>query len=140
MEIMLVKEFDFAAAHSLPDHPGKCQNLHGHTYKLQIGVRGKVDPKNGMVVDFGDLKEMVEEKIVEKLDHRHLNTVGCRKDDCDEDLQSFPRELPTAEMMVEWIVDVLGEYLMDEWEGLVTLCFVRLYETPTSYAEWRGTF
>jgi 6-pyruvoyltetrahydropterin/6-carboxytetrahydropterin synthase len=143
MEITVVKEFSFAASHFLPNHPGKCQNLHGHTYKLQVGVRGKVDPETGMVVDFGDLKEMVEGKIIEKLDHRHLNAVGCRKDDCDEDLQSFPRELPTAEMMVEWIIDVLGEYLMTEWEDLVKLCFVRLYEsplTPVAYAEWRGVF
>lgn len=144
MEITVVKEFSFAASHFLPNHPGKCQNLHGHTYKLQVGVRGKVDPETGMVVDFGKLKDLVEKTIIEKLDHAYLNEMGWReKDDADEILQGFPSGLPTAELMTEWIVRVLGGYLMTEWEDLVKLCFVRLYENPISpiaYAEWRGTF
>ena len=144
MEITVVKEFSFAASHFLPNHPGKCQNLHGHTYKLQVGVRGKVDPETGMVVDFGKLKNLVEKTIIEKLDHGYLNTMGGRaKDKGDKDLQTFPHNLPTAELMVEWIVRTLGEYLLNEWEDLVILCFVRLYEspiTPVAYAEWRGVF
>jgi 6-pyruvoyltetrahydropterin/6-carboxytetrahydropterin synthase len=135
LEITVVKEFTFEASHYLPDHPGKCKNLHGHTYKLQVGVKGEVDPKTGMVVDFGRLKELVDSIIVEKLDHYHLNSLSF----IHSDLQDFPSRLPTAEQMVKWIVLTLNSYFLDEWEGLVLLSFVRLYETPTSYAEWRAT-
>ncbi len=137
MEITVVKEFTFDAAHYLPNHPGKCKNLHGHTYKLQIGVKGEIDPKTGMVVDFGRLKELVDSIIVEKLDHHHLNSL---LDLTGPDLQNFPNLNPTAEQMVRWVVLILNSYFLKEWEGLVALNFVRLYETPTSYAEWRGVF
>ena len=137
MEITVVKELEFAASHYLPNHPGKCRNLHGHTYTLQVGVRGKVDEETGMVVDFGDLKMFVTDTIINHLDHSHLNEVSIYGDD---GLPEFPRKTPTAEAMTQWIVKILNHYLFKKWEGLVALCFVRLYETPTSYAEWKGTF
>lgn len=125
MEITVVKEFTFDAAHQLPNHPGKCKNVHGHTYRMQIGIKGAVDPNTGMVVDFAEAKELVNKIIIDKLDHCYLN-------------EQLPYYSPTAENMVTWIVEKLFDLFAVEWEGLVRLCFVRLYETPTSYAEWRG--
>ena len=134
MEITVVKEFTFDAAHRLPNHPGKCRSLHGHTYRLQVGVKGHVDPETGMVVDFGDLKSVIERTIINALDHSYLNEIETDKDY----LTSFPRLVPTSESMVEWLVKELGGFFQNQWEGLVVLQLVRLYETPTSYAEWRA--
>lgn len=133
MEITVVKEFTFDAAHYLPNHPGKCQNTHGHTYRLQVGFTGPVDLETGMVVDFGELKKTIEKIIVEKLDHTYLNLINDEK----TVIPNFPCQLPTAENMVLWITLELGKTAMAQQEGLVELSFVRLYETPTSYAEWR---
>ena len=132
MEITVVKEFTFDAAHKLPGHPGKCKNLHGHTYRLQVGVKGPIDPEAGMVVDFATVKEIVESTIVNALDHSYLNEMDRAEDDL------FPKQNPTAELMVAWMVRALANFFNEQWEGIVKLALVRLYETPTSYAEWRA--
>lgn len=127
MKIEVVKEFSFDAAHCLPEHSGKCKNLHGHTYKLMVGIAAPSSSLNfnkGMVVDFGDLKKIVNESVVNKLDHSFLNNIYENE---------FPRNCPTAENMVVWIVKEIKEKL-----GRGELSLVRLYETPTSYAEWRN--
>ena len=134
MEITVVKEFTFDAAHYLPNHPGKCQNTHGHTYRLQVGFKGPVDLETGMVVDFGELKKTVEKNIVEKVDHTYLNLINDEK----TVIPNFPCQLPTAENMVIWIVRELKRTLKIVHDDLVKLSLVRLYETPTSYAEWRA--
>jgi len=59
-EVLVVREFRFDAAHYLPGYKGLCSNLHGHTFYLQIGVRGEIDLASGMVVDFNSLKKFVE--------------------------------------------------------------------------------
>ena len=134
MEITVIKEFTFDAAHKLPSHPGKCKNLHGHTYRLQVGAKGPIDPETGMVVDFATVKEIVESTIVNALDHGYLNEM-----DRDEDyFNDFPKWNPTAELMVAWMVLALTNFFNEQWEGIVKLALVRLYETPTSYAEWRA--
>lgn len=136
--ITIVKEFTFDAAHQLPNYNGKCSNLHGHTYKLQVGITGKVI--DGMVFDFAELKNFVKDDIIEFLDHKYLNELSQDK---------FPHRNPTAENMVMWISKVLMETLeaMKEKSGFrygtkmnpaIKLDFVRLWETPTSYAEWRA--
>ena len=91
-----------------------------------------------MIVDFADLKEMVDESIIEHLDHKLLNSVGSFVGD-SEPLKSFPNRMPTAEMMVSWIATTLYNLFLQIWEGKIQLHLVRLYETPTSYAEWRAT-
>jgi 6-pyruvoyltetrahydropterin/6-carboxytetrahydropterin synthase len=92
---------------------------------MQIGIKGVANPHTGMVVDFSEVKELVNQKIINKLDHSYLN-------------DQLPYESPTAENMVIWIIERLYDLFAIEWEGKARLSFVRLYETPTSYAEWRG--
>lgn len=123
MEIEVVKEFEFAAAHFLPDYNGECKKMHGHNYLLQLGVKGKVDEKTGMVLDFATLKKVGDGLIIDILDHKLLNVV---KD------HSFPCEKPTAENMVIWIKN-----LVTQTGFLPDISFIRLYETPHNYAEWR---
>ena len=126
--ITVVKEFTFDAAHYLPNYDGPCSNLHGHTYKLQVGIKGEID-ESGMVMDFKKLKEMVQ-SYVNALDHSYLNELEGRE------FGAFPAKMPTAEKMVEWFVRHVSSDLAYADTSL-RLDFIRLYETPTSYAEWR---
>ena len=132
--ITVVKEFTFDAAHWLPGYAGQCANLHGHTYKLQVGIKGEIDPNTGMVMDFSKLKGIVGYEIISQLDHVCLNDL---KSTPGELGINFPWEMPTAENMVDWI----QQRLENRWDGTredATISFIRLYETPTSYAEWRA--
>jgi len=100
----------------LPRHPGKCRELHGHSYELVVTVEGPVEPGSGMVVDFSDLKRVVREEVVDRLDHRSVNDV---------------LENPTAEHMAEWI----WERLHPRVSGLVE---VELHETRDCSVVYRG--
>ncbi len=151
--IEVVKEFTFDSAHFLPKYEGNCKNVHGHTYRLIIGIKGKINPETGMVVDFKELKDIVKRLVIDELDHKMLNDIKV-----ENEKHPFPADNPTAENMVEWIVDILFDIIPQEkkhessktWQWLPQnsvgglyanknrLSFVRLYETPTSYAEWRS--
>ena len=122
--VLVSKEFTFDAAHHLHDYEGKCKNLHGHTYRAVLGISGYTDNR-GLVIDFGDIKEIWKEKIEIHLDHRYLN-------------ETLPPMNTTAENIVVWIYEKLVEALRKEpqYNG-ARVEFVRLYETPTSYAEAR---
>lgn len=133
--ITVTKIFTFDAAHDLPGYDGKCRQLHGHTYTLEVEVSGpplEKDPTlnltvptlsvptyESMVADFGDIKKVVQQKIIDRLDHHYLNSV-----------EGLPQP-STAEHMVEWIAEQL------KVDFTARLVRVRLWETPTSYAEWR---
>jgi 6-pyruvoyltetrahydropterin/6-carboxytetrahydropterin synthase len=100
------REFYFDAAHFLPEYRVKCEKLHGHTYKLEVVVEGEVEEEEGMVLDFDELKKVVEKKVLRKLDHRNLNDLF---------------EKSTAEKIAEWIFKELKEelplYSVKLWEG-----------------------
>ncbi len=114
-------EFTFDSAHHLHCYEGKCQSLHGHTYKLQVTMIGTVDER-GISIDFADIKKMVKERIVAKLDHQYLNT-------------ALPPMNTTAENMVVWIYEQLDRELAErQWKPRIRLDEVRLWETPTSFA------
>ncbi|WP_338472390.1 6-carboxytetrahydropterin synthase QueD [Niallia sp. XMNu-256] len=123
--VLVSKEFTFDAAHHLHAYEGKCKNLHGHTYKVVFGISGFVD-EIGLVIDFGDIKEIWKEEIEIFLDHRYLN-------------ETLPKMNTTAENMVVWIYEKMAESLNNKLEEYQSarVEFVRLYETPTSYAEAR---
>lgn len=108
---MVFKTFTFDAAHKLPNYEGKCKNLHGHTYKLEVSVMGDINKETGMVIDFVDLSKIVKENIIEKCDHAYLNDIF---------------ENPTAEIMAREFLKILKTC-----EPRV--CYIRLWETPTSY-------
>lgn len=70
--MIITKSFQFEMAHMLDGHDGKCQNLHGHTYTLVIGIKGTPilsGPKEGMIMDYGDIKNIVNDFVISKLDH-----------------------------------------------------------------------
>lgn len=125
--VLVSKEFTFDAAHHLHCYEGKCKNLHGHTYKVIFGISGFVDER-GLMMDFGDIKEIWKNEIEIHLDHRYLN-------------ETLPPMNTTAENIVVWIYEKMKEALAkeenkDQFLG-ARVEFVRLFETPTSYAEAR---
>jgi 6-pyruvoyltetrahydropterin/6-carboxytetrahydropterin synthase len=107
----LCREFFFDAAHYIPHYKGKCEQLHGHTYRLEVVIEGGVK-KDGMVVDFVKLKEIVDTNVLEKLDHQSLNDLF---------------ENPTAEHILEWIAQQL--------KGLLPLYSLRLWEGQGKWVE-----
>jgi 6-pyruvoyltetrahydropterin/6-carboxytetrahydropterin synthase len=109
-------EFTFAAAHRLPRYDGPCFRLHGHNYRFFVALEGEVDPATGMITDFGVVKELVQELVLARVDHRDLNDV---------------LENPTAENIARWIWEVLEP-------RLAGLSEVRLYEIPDSCVTYRG--
>lgn len=119
MNVNITKIFTFDAAHRLPNHDGKCARPHGHTYKLEVTVAGEPHPVDGssgegMVMDFADLKKVVQKNILDRFDHQDLNQV------CDF--------VTTAENLAVYIF----EQLQSELPGLTR---IKLWETPTSFAE-----
>lgn len=125
MKITVVKEFWFESAHHLPNYDGDCSRVHGHSYRLQVGFTGTINPETGMLVDFKDIKKIVKTHVVDVLDHQFLNVVD----------KSGPLKNPTAENMIVWIKEKIEESILPS--GHVSLSFIRLYETVGSYAEWR---
>lgn len=125
--VLVSKEFTFDAAHHLHAYDGKCMNLHGHTYKVIFGISGFLDDR-GLMIDFGDIKDIWKKKIEIYLDHKYLN-------------ETLPPMNTTAENMVVWIYEKMKESLNNQDRQQQYLGarveFVRLYETPTSYAEAR---
>lgn len=121
-KITITRRFSFDSAHYLPGHEGKCQNLHGHTYILEVTVgRDSLiegGSSEGMIIDFSDLKSIVNKLVVDPLDHQCLNEL-------------LPYR-PTAENMVNHFFDVLEPVL----KGFdVELIRLRLWESSDSYAE-----
>jgi 6-pyruvoyltetrahydropterin/6-carboxytetrahydropterin synthase len=114
IKMLIAKEFTFDAAHRLLNYDGPCANLHGHTYKLQIVLSGSVQ-KNGMVIDFVDLKKIVTEKVISKLDHKFINKIIKQS---------------TAENIAVWIWKQLEKNL--------PLYEIKLWETPASFVIYRG--
>lgn len=121
--VTVTKIFNFEASHKLPHYEGACHKLHGHSYKLEVTVGGKVitdpnNPKCGMIIDFKDLKKIVNEVAVDKYDHSYLNDFF---------------QNPTAEIMVEDI----GANIEFRLPSEIHLVSCKLWETATSYAEYK---
>ena len=141
--IRLTKEFSFEAAHSLEGYDGACREIHGHSYRLFVTIKGEpssdvYDPKQGMVMDFGLLKRIVNEQIISRLDHSFI----VRRSEQGLALREMLAEhydnivlvdyQPTCENMLADFAERLLESLPDE----VELHSLRLHETATSFAEW----
>lgn len=135
------KIFTFDASHMLDGHDGKCQNLHGHTYQLEVTVASILineGAKAGMVMDFADLKTSVKQTILEPFDHAFLYH------------GNNERESQIAALLEGWQMKTLRLNQRTTAENLaiemyhrlqavgVPVCRIKLWETPTSYAEYEG--
>lgn len=124
--VEVTKEFTFDSCHQLLDYVGACERLHGHTYKLQVTLEGVPD-KRGIVVDFKDVSKLVKKGIIEPLDHYNLN-----------DKLDFNT---TAENMSVYFFDYMDcviKQLSEVEKRYIKVTKVRLWETPTSFATYKG--
>lgn len=141
-QIRITKEFRFEIAHALWNYDGLCSNMHGHSYKMFVTVIGKPiedmeNPKLGMVIDFGNLKKIVNEEIVDKLDHAViLYSKSATKEILGDNILYKRKYIvdyqPTCENM---IVDIAAKIALRLPQG-VSLFSVKLHETATSFVEW----
>ena len=142
-KIRITKQFNFETGHALYGYDGKCKNVHGHSYKLSVTVIGRpiTDTNNvkyGMVIDFGDLKKIVKEQIVDVFDHATVFNKNTPHIELANELQSRGHDVilvdyqPTSENMV---IDFSNKikYLLPE---NIELHSLKLQETETSFAEW----
>lgn len=115
----IYKDFSFDSAHFLPHVPDghKCKNMHGHTYKLRVFIKGQPDPRLGWIMDFKELKDLVG-PVIDQLDHKLINDI--------EGLEN-----PTAENITIWIWNKIKPLLSN-------LSKVELYETPTTGVIYNG--
>ena len=136
--VRITKVFAFEMAHALDYHEGKCRNIHGHSYYLEVTLRGVPNPgevsDKGMVIDFADLKSAISEQLVDQLDHalllhkdsKYVNVAGKDSKLILVDYQ------PTCENMV---ID-FAKKIKSALPKKVELIKLKLTETATSYAEW----
>ncbi len=112
--MVVSKDFTFDAAHNLPRYVGKCERLHGHTFRLRVSVNAPLDGWSGLAFDFHALKRTVSERVVAVLDHSYLNEI-------------VPN--PSAEFLAIWIWRRLADLPLHE---------ITVWETPTSFVVYHG--
>ncbi|MCT3920197.1 6-carboxytetrahydropterin synthase [Elizabethkingia anophelis] len=141
--IRITKIFTFETAHVLYNYDGKCKNMHGHSYKLFVTVKGKPvndlhNPKNGMVVDFGDIKKIVNEEVVDIWDHAVLINANSPHKELGNELEGRGHKViycsfqPTCENMLYEIAAKVQAKLPSD----ISLAYLKLHETENSYGEW----
>ncbi len=111
--MLVTKEILFDAAHQLPNYNGKCERLHGHTWRMHVTLLAEVNPDDGIAYDFVMLKRVLKERVVDKFDHAYLNDHV---------------EHPSAENLCLYVAHALEDLPLYE---------VKCWETPTSFATWR---
>lgn len=139
--VSITKVFRFEMAHALHGHGGRCAHIHGHSYRLEVTIKGTPinepsRPDNGMVMDFAELKSIVKRHILDRFDHALLLS--------GRDRQSFPDsgelfkrlEYTTFQPTCENLVLEMARVLCAQLPPTVAIRRLRLYETATSYAEW----
>jgi 6-pyruvoyltetrahydropterin/6-carboxytetrahydropterin synthase len=132
-KVAVVRREHFNAAHRLyrkdwsdeqnTETFGKCSlpNYHGHNYELEIKVVGEIDEATGYVMDLKQLSDLVNEKVLERFDHKNLNV----------DVDEFRTLNPTAENIVVTIYNLLRPFIAEQND-----LFIRLFETPRNYVEY----
>jgi 6-pyruvoyltetrahydropterin/6-carboxytetrahydropterin synthase len=126
--VAISKVFTFDAAHHMHNYEGKCISLHGHTYRLEVTISGYPN-EIGMSIDFGAIKQIYEERIKDRVDHRYLN-------------ETLPPMNPSVENVLVWLWEQIDQSLIEK--GLKEKGFrieeLKLHETPNSYGtlkrEW----
>lgn len=139
--IRLTKEFKFEMAHVLLGYDGPCKNIHGHSYYLYVTIIGNIlhddsSPKNGMVMDFGELKAIVNNEIVNQLDHA-LAIYDKTPPDLQENLKKhYKLYITSYQPTCENLLNDFAEKIQKKLPSHLRLHSMKLCETVTSSAEW----
>lgn len=143
--ISITRRLEFDSGHRIPNHDGQCRHLHGHRYAIEVTLTGSVADRpgkadDGMVLDFGDIKRLTNQYVVEPWDHAFL----VAKEDAGlvEYLNSIPNHktvvmerVPTVENLASAAFKVLQPVFEKAFEGRLQLSSIRLYETPNCWAD-----
>lgn len=143
--MIITRRLEFDAGHRIPDHRSLCRHLHGHRYALEVTVAGDItrmdgDPRNGMVLDFSEIKSLMREHVVDCWDHAFLAYQG------DTHIIDFLNTLPdhrtvvldvvpTAENLAAKAFSLLEPHINALCDKALTLQNVRIYETPNCWAD-----
>ena len=139
-KLRLTKEFRFEGAHALPNYDGLCRHIHGHSYILYVTIEGvpecdRSSHKYGMIMDFKDLKSIVNEEVLNHFDHalvlRSDSPIASELYSCYGNVMIVDFQ-PTCENLITYFAERIKGRLPKE----VKLYSLRLYETATSYVEW----
>ncbi len=143
--MLITRRLEFDAGHRIPDHRSLCRHLHGHRYAIEVTVSGDItrmdgNPRNGMVVDFSEVKHVVREHIVDQWDHAFLAYEGDRQ--IIDFLASLPEHrtvvldvVPTAENLAAKAYEILAPRIAELCDKALRLENVRIYETPNCWAD-----
>ena len=146
--LTITRKLEFDTGHRIPDHNSQCRNLHGHRYTLLITLTGDVVEKdgasdNGMIMDFGDIKALANQYLVDLWDHAFIvyeKDIAVRAF-----LESMPDHktvvidrVPTVENLAQIAFDILKEVYHDRYGRHMSLTKITLYETPNCWAEVDG--
>lgn len=145
LQMFITRRLEFDAGHRIPDHASQCRHLHGHRYALEITLAGDIiqqpgGPADGMVMDFSEVKALAMQHLVEVWDHAFLAYTG------DRPLVDFLSTLadhktvlldcvPTVENLAQLAFGILDAVYRDTYGNHLRLARLRLYETPTCWAE-----
>lgn len=144
-KIEITRRLEFDAGHRIPNHAGQCRHIHGHRYKLEVTVKGEIistpgTEDEGMLIDFGLIKKIGTELIVDKFDHAFLvaesdviliNFLSTIKDHKTVILN----KIPTVENLAEYIFNIISPEINKQYNNKLRLTKVRLYETPNCWAD-----
>ncbi len=138
--LRITKEFRFEGAHALSDYNGKCKHIHGHSYVLYVTITGepikdKASAEYGMIMDFAELKRIVNTNIIDLVDHalifRNDAPLSEEINNTYDNVINLPFQ-PTCENLINYFAEIIMEKLPND----VRLYSLKLYETATSYVEW----
>jgi 6-pyruvoyltetrahydropterin/6-carboxytetrahydropterin synthase len=141
----ITRRLEFDAGHRIPDHANQCRHLHGHRYALEISLSGEIinapgNGVNGMVMDFGEVKNIANREVVSQWDHAFLVWRGDTQ--VVEFLASMPGHktvildvVPTAENLAATAFRILNAAYRDTYGNALCLDRVRLFETPNCWAD-----
>jgi 6-pyruvoyltetrahydropterin/6-carboxytetrahydropterin synthase len=141
----ITRHLEFDAGHRIPNHDGQCRHLHGHRYQIEVTLSGQIvqtpgGADEGMLMDFGHIKSILQENIVEPWDHSFF--VAKSDQILINFLQSIPGHkttiidgVPTAENLAKIAFDILSPKFIDIYQGRVYLKQLRIYETPNCWAD-----
>ncbi len=123
----VMKQAQFAASHHLRNYNGKCENIHGHNWLVQVYACGDTLSEGGMLIDFSELKSSLMQ-VLDNLDHQDLNAV-----------EPFTKIEPSAENIGKYIYDHMSDRINDRTDNPgVKVCEVRVWETDSSCAFYTG--
>lgn len=134
--ISITKEFTFETAHRISNHPGACKHIHGHSYRLLVTVSADQIKENDMIIDFKDLKQIVNDEVIDFFDHALLLKRNEENSKFSQPLDSkiFWMEFePTVERLIDYIRIQIQQALNEP----VFLKKLKLFETASSFGEWK---